>query len=646
MPDGTKVRFPDDMPREQIKGMISSKFPELASNQDALAPQGETGARRFVQQPLQGATFGFGEDVAGTLGGYGAKAYDVARQAVGKEPLFTESAGELAQAGRDKARADIKAQQEERPLESLALQLGGGIGTGVAGASTKAGQAVLGNVAKSGTLGKVAKSAGLGGAAGAIAGAGESEGDIQERLRGAASGSALGAAVGGVIPAVGGVFRLGKNVLTGKQADKQVAEALRQSIGKEDIVTGAPSGKSLEALRGELTEEGNILSLADVGGAETRQLLRSLSKYDGVQNMVDDYLRGRSRNAATRIDSLLSKKVSNVDNYFSNLDELANTRAKVSGKNYKEAFEQGSKLKQTQRLNTLVKDKRIADAIEEGKAEYGVSAEAGRFSIEALDGAKKVLDDKIGTAIRGGQSQKAKVFTELKKELVGEIDAQVPSYKKAREVFSGYKSFEDAQEAGLKFKSLDPEQIIKYKKGMTAGEHDAFLIGVRKSLQNDVMRAAQEGDSAKRIFGNPLMKRKIRAAFPDDKSYKEFSKRMQQELDAQETFNKVLGGSRTDFNQASDQELANFFQRAATTSPTMAALDTGVVLMKNRLQGINDKNARAIAKILIDKKKGIEALDKLIKQEKGIQAQILEQAKPYVESAKVGTSATISKEAQ
>lgn len=33
MPDGQQVRFPDDMPKEQIKGMIASKFPDFANQQ-------------------------------------------------------------------------------------------------------------------------------------------------------------------------------------------------------------------------------------------------------------------------------------------------------------------------------------------------------------------------------------------------------------------------------------------------------------------------------------------------------------------------------------------------------------------------------------------------------------------------------------
>ena len=30
MPDGQKVRFSDDMPKEQIRDMIATKFPEFA----------------------------------------------------------------------------------------------------------------------------------------------------------------------------------------------------------------------------------------------------------------------------------------------------------------------------------------------------------------------------------------------------------------------------------------------------------------------------------------------------------------------------------------------------------------------------------------------------------------------------------------
>ena len=40
MPDGAVVRFPNDMPPDQIRGLILQKFPELGSNDAASAPRG------------------------------------------------------------------------------------------------------------------------------------------------------------------------------------------------------------------------------------------------------------------------------------------------------------------------------------------------------------------------------------------------------------------------------------------------------------------------------------------------------------------------------------------------------------------------------------------------------------------------------
>ena len=35
MPDGALVNFPDDMPQEEIKGLIASKFPDIATRSAA-----------------------------------------------------------------------------------------------------------------------------------------------------------------------------------------------------------------------------------------------------------------------------------------------------------------------------------------------------------------------------------------------------------------------------------------------------------------------------------------------------------------------------------------------------------------------------------------------------------------------------------
>lgn len=64
MPDGTQVRFPDEMPREQIRGMIASKFPDVAGGAQAQA-QPESGGygQQIFSGLLEGATGALGAPV-------------------------------------------------------------------------------------------------------------------------------------------------------------------------------------------------------------------------------------------------------------------------------------------------------------------------------------------------------------------------------------------------------------------------------------------------------------------------------------------------------------------------------------------------------------------------------------------------------
>lgn len=626
-PDGKILRIeaPEGANQKDILDFVSKNYQPQRNENNVVPERGKTGARRFMQQPLQGATFGFSDEIAGSLGGILAKGYDEARALLGKERLFEgEGIADVASAGIDTARQDIEQQVKERPLESIGLQLAGGVTGGVAGAGTKAGKAITSSIRNAGQAGKIAKSALAGSAAGAVAGFGGGEGGVQERLPNAATGAAMGGVVGGAIPAAGTLFRVGKNAITGRQADKLVLDNL--------------TGRNLQTLRGQLSDKGSPLSLVDLGGDESRSLLRTAAKFNSTQNLVSDFLTNRSRNAAGRIGNVLSKKVSSVENYFQNIDDLAKARATIAQSAYQEAYQKGAKLKMSTRLNTLLKDGRIEAAINRAKSEYGVSAEAPRNSLETIDGVKKVLDDGIGSAMRAGEKERAKVLLGLKSELLKEVDSVVPEYKRARNIFSGFKALEDAQEMGSSFLRLDPEEITKLRKGMTAGEHDAFLIGVRKSLQDAVDRVGDEGNTAARIFGNPATRNRIKAAFPDEKTYKEFAKRMRQEIEAQKTFNRVIEGSRSDFNLMSDEKVLEFIQRTTQTSPSVAAVDTLFTVLKSRAAGLNDRNARQLAKILLNKKEGIKAIDRMIASQNGVQQRLLNQIRPIAENVKTGAA--------
>lgn len=78
MPDGTQVRFPDEMPQEQIKGLIAQKFPQVAPqpNKDEAFPDlpvpgsdfNPEQGQRYQDGNFAQITSGINEGLANTLG--------------------------------------------------------------------------------------------------------------------------------------------------------------------------------------------------------------------------------------------------------------------------------------------------------------------------------------------------------------------------------------------------------------------------------------------------------------------------------------------------------------------------------------------------------------------------------------------------
>ena len=238
-------------------------------------------------------------------------------------------------------------------------------------------------------------------------------------------------------------------------------------------------------------------------------------------------------------------------------------------------------------------------------------------SIVMLDAAKKSLDDKIGKAIRQGERQEASILQGIKKELVSKLDELNPDYKKARQVFSDFSSIQNAQEQGLQFSKLRPEQITKTLKDMSVAEKDAFRIGVRESLDKVVQKTPFGSDPAKRIFGNSEIRNKLKASLGSDSKFNNFKSRMEEEIAGAETKFKVLGGSRSDFNLSADDA---FIDKVASGIDTARGnrselIRAVVTSLKSRAAGLNKNNAKQVAEILVNRKKGIEALQSIIDKE-------------------------------
>ena len=298
MPDGVKVRFPEDMPEEQIRDMIASKFPEVVQKtktQPAVSknekvewtperqaildevkanmPEKSSALRDFGEGFIKGVSGGIERLASGaTLG-----AYDWASDKLG-----------------------LGAKERKKELYDLTGTTGKVIGTGLEiigevapGAGiAKATTAGLKAIPKVGAgVAKVASIPLSGGIESAI-----QTGFDTDSLRGVASGFGYGAALSGII---GGGLGLGRNLFSTRTATKGVkgglenavksssgARLLSRGVGASDDVASMIRKQGQEAL-----EETN------------KRTLKALDTAIGQRTSVSDEMAKAKRAYADFIDN-------------------------------------------------------------------------------------------------------------------------------------------------------------------------------------------------------------------------------------------------------------------------------------------------------------------------------------------------------
>lgn len=242
MPDGVLVNFPDEMPKDQIRSMIATKFPDAVPK--AQAPMPSAGKTVF-DQAMQGATFGFADEITDPIGAMIASAamkLNKPTLSAGPALPLTEdvrrglnpSIGDIYGNARETTIQELKTQQEQRPVLSTVANIGGGLATGLAASGTKAGTALASRMGTGlfpqarGLAGRAAnllsKSL-IGGAAGASSGAlyGLGSAEPGQRTEGLKQGAAIGGAIGAGVPLAGAAIGAGVNAALPK-ADEGLVE--------------------------------------------------------------------------------------------------------------------------------------------------------------------------------------------------------------------------------------------------------------------------------------------------------------------------------------------------------------------------------------------------------------------------------------
>lgn len=590
LPNGKIGRFevPEGTSPEEVMKFASENINQLKSSEDSLLKKVATGTGEFITSLPEG------------LGELGAGAFQLGAELVGRGDISRKIGQQIK-----KERSELTgAQKAGRVVGQVIPFLPAGVATGARTAAALGGK----------SLGKIA---GVG-VAGAISGAEigtispTEEGTLGARAKEAARSSALSLIGGTVLSGAGqaikgvkGFFKAAKpeDILARRLPAKQTAELLEQ------LRTATPDSPVL---------------LPDIAGDEIKGLTRAVGKLSGAKDIVTDALESRSNKAVERVSNQLSKDISSIDSYFGSLDDLTKARSKIAGPIYDKAFKQGTKL-------DLVKNKdlfeKIAPDIKDARRLFRLNDNIPDNSIVMLDAAKKSLDDKIGSAIRQGEKQQARILSGIKNDLVSKLDELNPDYKKARQVFSDFASIENAQQQGLQFSKLRPEELNRLFKGLSTSEKEAFRIGVRENLQKTVSSTTEGADPAKRIFGNSFKRKQLESIFPNQSKFKEFEKRMIEETRAAETKLKVLGGSRTDINLADEEEFLKNIAKtggAVVSGGKLPVISAAVSSIKNRFGGISEKNAKTLANILVNRENSVKALESiLIKEQNQIQKRLI-----------------------
>jgi hypothetical protein len=641
MPDGTKVNFPDTMSREQIKGMIATKFPEVA--QEEVVPTGEplsdfmrpmdkeTSAIDAAAQGLgQGVTFGFGDELQSMVAG--------AVGATSPELTYSEAynqAKEMFRQRREQAK-------EQQPLTYYGSELAGGVATGGVAAKRIGGKALAKQFAKN----PIRTSGATGAISGGVYGTGASEGTIPERLaqggEAAAVGLGLGTAGGYIAPKItAGAKRLfrGKqpNIPTASSLDDLVETRTAQEIAPKASFGAeeAAQDKIIKALKKDYPDNWQDVfqqwktsgkPLAEIGGSQTTSLAKGAAQYPSGQQVASRYFTEQIEDMPERIKSAISQNVSSVDNYYTNADDIVRAGQKKAAPLYKKAFQIGAI--DNDEINAMLDIPELKKAIGEGvkleridaaaqglrfnPAKYNID-EAGNLmgrapTMELLDSGKRGLDTLIDAetdALTGKVTQYGRSLVNLRKAFVNKLDEVNPFYKQARREAGDYLSVKSAMDDGKSFMRMDSELIEKKLRTMTEKEKQAYKIGVGKYLRDVIdSPTGSTMNPYNKVFRGIEQKKKL-SKILNPTEYINFEKAIKAEDNLWKMRNEVLGGSPTASKQIAAQQIAagGADLAGALATGDVTGVSAGLVrgFIRKTFDGLSDKSADAVARLLFEK---------------------------------------------
>jgi hypothetical protein len=170
--------------------------------------------------------------------------------------------------------------------------------------------------------------------------------------------------------------------------------------------------------------------------------------------------------------------------------------------------------------------------------------------VRYMDAIKRALDDMEGAALRAGNRNQARVLGQLRRDLVNQIDAQMPRYAEARQMFAGEAKIKEAAEFGrnvLVGKKMTTDDIVQSISEMTPNEKKAARIGFLDWLTDEISRTPANRMTVVNRFENvPKYRDVTRALFDNQQAVNDFLNEAGANAQFARTRNFVTGGSPTE----------------------------------------------------------------------------------------------------
>ena len=401
--------------------------------------------------------------------------------------------------------------------------------------------------------------AALGGADAAV----RSGGDAKETLKGAAWGGVLGA----VAPTAGKL--IGSAV--GSIANRVRGPGIQAPTGAQRAIARAAGSDAIDDVAARLTDAGDAAMPMDLGPNLQRQAGALAATPGRGQEIIRSAVAQRQQGAGSRIMSALDDALGGPIDTLAAADDIIAKRSAAAKPLYDAAYKKPVPF--TRELEDLLKRPTISKALSRAQtlaADEGIPspqwfasiADDGTVAIKnvpdvrQLDLTKRALDDMINAAQRSGSNNEARIFTNLKEQLVKMVDDAVPEYAAARKAFSGPASILDAMEQGstLFSRQTTPAQILRDLGKMDKAQREAFQQGARAQVADIMGTARNDALAARNAFSSGYNKEKLELVVGKEKAGK-LLRAIDNEALFTRTRDVVTGNSETAARIAAQQEV-------------------------------------------------------------------------------------------